>query len=221
MDPFRKCFSHLHRQAVEIEIVAVLIGREQALGEGCRPLSHGHGLHGQHIRRGQDASLAGGEIAVEIGDAITITPPLARQQEAAQLGTRISGQGSRGHGTGVVHNHPIALATAGEIAVHQSGSEQGLLLNALDPVAEHRFGLLSQHRFIVLAALVLGLAQLPLASEESTAIEVSKNLSQGNGVFLQHLGAPEGGSKGWFLGHHFRAPIACISHARFGCHGRG
>ncbi len=86
MDPFGQRFGHLHGQAVEVEVVGVAIPVEQLLGKAGGPFSHGHRLHGEHVRGGA-ARLGGPQVAVEIGDAVAVARSLPRQQEATQFRT--------------------------------------------------------------------------------------------------------------------------------------
>ena len=83
----------------------------------------------------------------------------------------------------------------------------------MGPLLQHRLGLLGQEGLVVLARLTLSLAQLPLASEQGTAIEVGEHLSQGDLGFREHVGAPEGRRQRLLLGYSFGAVIVGGSRA--------
>lgn len=73
------------------------------------------------------------------------------------------------------------------------GGEQDLLPAALDPALQDGLGCLNQHRLIGLTALLLALAELPLAGKQGVAIQIGKHLIEGDLALLNQATAQEGG----------------------------
>ena len=208
MGPFGQRLGHLHPETVKVEVVAVAVGGEQLAGEGGGLLPHRDRLHRQHIGAAGTAIRSVVQIAVEVGDAVAVAAPLAGEVKVAEHLIRLAGAGSIGKASRIEHHHGIALAAAGEIAVGQPWGEQPIRQATLHPLGQHRLRLLGQHGLIGLAALVLGLAQLPLAGKEGVAVEVSEHLLQIDLAFIEQSRPPEGRTDRLLLRYGFRAVVA-------------
>ena len=122
---------------------------------GCF-LTHCYCLHGQNIGGRWRARGIFYQVHIKVCNAVAVARALAGKLEATQLALMVGR---------VKHHNGVAAAAAWEVAIGHPGCQQIFIQAALHPLAQNRFSLLSQHGPIALPALLLGLAELPLAGK--------------------------------------------------------
>ena len=191
MHPLGQSFRHLHGETVEKEVVAVAIALKQVLGHFTGPFPHGDRLHRQNIGRTAIRS----EVLEEVSDAVTVPGTLTGQIEATQL-------------LGPAHvedTQAVAVSSDGEIAVGDPRCEQLFIQTTGHPLLQDRLRLLIQHRVVLLTALLLGFADLPLPGEQSIAIQVREHLIKCDLTLVQQSRTQEGRRRSRLGRHRLRA----------------
>ena len=172
---------HLDAQAVQQQVVLVLVGGEQLGGAVGHRSTHGHHVEGDVVL------LSRGHRAEEVGDAHERRLLLAGVGEPHALGRAV-----------VVgpHDDVVAVRVGGEVAVGHLGDEQVVGAGRGELLAERGPEPLLERR-VVLAGLG---AELPLVAEERRLVDIGGDVVERDA--LDDLGAQERRDEHLVVGGH-------------------